>query len=140
MKKRVFRLLLIVPLLALLTSCRVNGVKSAPEVDLSGKWRMVKVLDVVVTPDMDSEISVSFSREDGSATFITGCNLISVKYHHSGNSLHLSEGISTKMACHDMRIEDGCLKAIPLVRTITQTSDTLCLCTDNLEKLIWLVR
>lgn len=85
---------------------------------MDGSWSIVKVLDVEPSAALQDSAMFVFNKEEGSVRINAGCNIINVNFQQDCEKITFSEGLSTKMACPDMSLEDACLKALPQVTGI----------------------
>lgn len=85
---------------------------------MDGKWSIVKVLDVEPSAALKDSVAFVFNKVEGSVQVKAGCNIINVSFQQECEKITFGEGLSTKMACPDMSLEDACLKALPQVTGI----------------------
>ena len=89
---------------------------------LDGKWSIVKVLDVEPSAAFKETAIFEFNQEEGAVQINAGCNIINVGFTQDCEKLTFSEGLSTRMACPDMSLEDACLKALPQVTGVKKAA------------------
>lgn len=77
---------------------------------------------------------------DGHYAFKTNCNLIQGDYTFSGDSITLQPGLTTRMACPNMKVEDLLLQVIPQVNTVSVENDSTVRLNTSTPAYILLVR
>jgi heat shock protein HslJ len=69
-----------------------------------------------------------------------GCNNMSFSYKTKGSNLSFSNGISTEMACLDMKLESDFSKSILQVSTFSINAHQLTLTTSDGSKMIFVAQ
>lgn len=125
---------LLIPAAAIVLMAACTG-KTAPAAEteaaetpaaqsLAGEWLLESIVvgdSTHVAPQTD--LTVSFN-DDSTFCFSTGCNTICGTFGQQGDSLSLTNMLTTEMACDDMTTEDV-LKTILLdVSTLESVNDT----------------
>ena len=63
--------------------------------------------------------------EDSTYFIMTNCNSFNGSYTVKGDSIKLSDGAMTEMACDDMRTEDALRRVLPHISTIELQNDSV---------------
>ena len=63
--------------------------------------------------------------EDSTYYIMTNCNSFNGSYTVKGDSIILGEGITTEMACDDMKTEDAIRRILPHISTIDIQNDSV---------------
>lgn len=99
--------------------------KAQPEIvnaDIRGQWYIENIFlsdSDYVRPDETLSSMKPYIVFDDSTYFIkTNCNSISGSYTVKGDSIKLSDGAMTEMACDDMHTEDALRRILPHISTI----------------------
>lgn len=78
----------------------------------------------------DEPTTVMFT--DSTYHFQTNCNLVQGDYSRKGDSIKFSNGLSTRMACPNMQVEDALNVLLPQISSIGAENDsTLRFIADN---------
>lgn len=81
-----------------------------------------------ITPDEPQTVMFT----DSTYHFHTNCNLVQGDYTLTGDSISFGMGLSTRMACPDMQVEDALTQLLPQLTSISQPNDsTLRISADN---------
>lgn len=100
------------------------GAKQTPAYsDVSGRW----IITDIALSDKEhispsTEQTITF--EGGRYMIRTNCNSISGEYTVKGDSISLSDGAMTMMACEDMAVEDALRRLLPEVATVYVAGDS----------------
>lgn len=119
-----------------MTACSANTEKTTaeqadtatdiarPVTEIQGKWHIDEVASADTMKIADySELSIVFAN-DGSFGVTTTCNNLGGSYTLAGDSLTLSNTLSTMMDCEDMTAETVLSRMLPEVKTVKFTSDS----------------
>lgn len=103
---------------------------------IAGEWKVtdIEMYDTLsLKPaEINPEEPTTVMFTDSTYHFRTNCNLVQGNYTQSGDTITFSNGLSTRMACRDMRIEDTLNKLLPQLTTIGAENDsTLRFIADN---------
>ncbi|MDE6556301.1 MAG: META domain-containing protein [Duncaniella sp.] len=120
----------------LLVSC--SGNKTAEQsvetdtptnVDIKGRWYLENIVfsdSDYVRPADEVPGSRQYIVFDDSTYFInTNCNSISGYYTVTGDSITLSDGARTEMACDNMTTEDALVRILPTIATVYIENDSI---------------
>lgn len=96
--------------------------------DIKGEWD----IENIVFSDTDyvrpaEEVSGSrqyISFTDSTYSIATNCNRIGGEYTLKGDSLMLSDGFMTRMACPNMATEEAMCRIIPLIASVDVENDS----------------
>ncbi len=109
----------------LMASC---GSTKPQDINLVGEWSIRAYNPAEVSSynlvETDGDYRFEFDK-DGNFYCGTDCNSISGSYVASGDSLSFGGLMSTLMACHKMDMEDAMTQALPKVRTIELSEDSI---------------
>lgn len=93
-----------------------------------GEWR---VLDIEMYDTLTIKPAELFPEEpttvmftDSTYHFQTNCNLVQGDYTQTGDTITFSPGMSTRMACPDMRIETAINEILPQLTGIGAENDS----------------
>lgn len=90
--------------------------------DLKGEWDIENIVfsdsDYVRPDETSSSMKPYIIFEDSTYFIMTNCNSISGSYTVKGDSIKLSDGAMTEMACDDMQTEDALRRILPRIATI----------------------
>lgn len=99
--------------------------KAQPEIanaDIRGQWYIENIVfndsDYVRPDETSSSMKPYIVFEDSTYFIMTNCNSISGSYTVQGNSIKLSDGAMTEMACDDMKTVDALRRILPHISTI----------------------
>ena len=104
----------------LMASCAVRKTSNNGMSDLIGKqWQLVELQGEGVSAKVNGKIPfLKLDEENGRYSASGGCNGIGGEYTlQKNNGITFSRGMSTMMACADMRVENG-------LRTLFEEADT----------------
>lgn len=95
---------------------------------ISGEWRImeiemndsVSIKPAEVTPDGPQTVMFT----DSTYHFQTNCNLVQGDYRQSGDSISFEAGLSTRMACPDMSVEDALNQLLPQLTGLSMDNDS----------------
>ncbi len=80
------------------------------------QWRIVEIDGNAIPRLVNNTIPyVSFDNNENIYAVKTGCNTLSGSLEYANNKFALKPGISTLMACEDMRVEDGFKKVLTVI-------------------------
>ncbi len=97
---------------------------------IQGQWMIENVVEndssYVRPSEIDPELKsyIDF-RDDNTFGIVTNCNHIGGNYTQTNDSIHLTELMSTEMACDNMDLEDMLKKVLPSVNTIDCINDSI---------------
>lgn len=110
-------------------SAKVDASAAVAQIDLKGQWFIENIFfndsDYVRPAEIlpDSRQYVQFT--DSTYSIMTNCNSISGYYTISGDSITLSDGAMTEMACDDMQTEDALRRILPDIAAIDMENDSI---------------
>lgn len=110
-------------------SVEVKDITAEANVDIKGQWYIENIFfndsDYVRPAEIlpDSRQYVQFT--DSTYSIMTNCNSISGYYTISGDSITLSDGAMTEMACDDMQTEDALRRILPDIAAIDMENDSI---------------
>ena len=89
--------------------------------DFQGTWVIQNIVvndTKMVSPASENPpIEASLTFDNGAYRIVTGCNYVQGSYTLGKNgALTMHDGLSTKMACHNMKVEDMVLEVLPLIK------------------------
>lgn len=104
--------------------------RGVPVENIEGQWLIENVVEndssyvrpSEIDPEMTSYIDF---RDDNTFGIVTNCNHIGGNYTQANDSIHLTELMSTEMACDNMELEDMLKKVLPSVSTIDCINDSI---------------
>ncbi len=107
---------------------RVDAESSLP--NIQGQWMIENVVENDSSYVRPSEIETGLTsyidfRDDNTFGIVTNCNHIGGNYTQTNDSIHLTELMSTEMACDNMDLEDMLKKVLPSVNTIDCINDSI---------------
>ncbi|MBD1424955.1 META domain-containing protein [Sphingobacterium arenae] len=114
----------------LLTSCAVRKPSGDNGATLVGKhWQLVELNAEAVPAKVNGKMPfLKLDEENGRYSASGGCNGIGGEYTlQKNNGITFSRGMSTMMACADMRVENGLRTLFDEADTYTVTENTLIL-------------
>ena len=80
------------------------------------KWQIVEIDGNAMPGLVNNTIPyVSFDNNENMYTVVTGCNTLSGSLEHTNSKITFKQGISTLMACENMRVEDGFKKVLTAI-------------------------
>lgn len=120
----------VILLVAAATGCSGNKESKANKVadaaqtetvnaDIRGQWYIENIVisdSDYVRPDETSKPYIVF--KDSTYFIMTDCNSISGSYTLKGDSIKLSDGTMTELACDDMQTEDALRRVLPHISRI----------------------
>lgn len=124
-------------LMATVTGCSGNKEaksdnKAQTEVadaDIRGQWYIENIVfndsDYVRPDETSSSMKQYIVFEDSTYFIMTNCNSFNGSYTVKGDSIKLSDGAMTEMACDDMRTEDALRRILPHISTIELQNDSV---------------
>ena len=90
--------------------------------DIRGQWYIENIVfsdsDYVRPDETSSSMKPYIVFEDSTYFIMTNCNSISGSYTVKGDSIRLSDGAMTEMACDDMQTEDALRRILPHIFSI----------------------
>ncbi len=98
--------------------------------NIQGQWMIENVVEndssYVRPSEIDPELKsyIDF-RDDNTFGIVTNCNHIGGNYSQNNDSIHLTEIMTTEMACDNMDLEDMLKKVLPSVNTIDCINDSI---------------
>lgn len=125
--------------LLLVVSCEGTKDKNATavaDVDISGRWNIERIAlgdSVAVLPAVEEPgVSQYISFENGEYFIKTNCNSLSGSYTVSGDSISMTDGAMTEMACDNMATEDALCRILPHIVAVRAEGDSaIMLCGAN---------
>lgn len=97
--------------------------------DIRGQWFIENIVfsdsDYVRPDETSSSMKQYIVFEDSTYFIMTNCNSISGSYSVKGDSIRLSDGAMTEMACDDMQTEDALRRILPHISTIDVQNDSV---------------
>lgn len=97
--------------------------------DIRGQWYIENIVfsdsDYVRPDETSSSMKQYIVFEDSTYFIMTNCNSFNGSYTVKGDSIKLSDGIMTEMACDDMRTEDALRRILPRISTIDIQNDSV---------------
>jgi len=97
--------------------------------DIRGQWYIENIVfsdsDYVRPYETMASLNQYVVFEDSTYFVMTNCNSISGSYAVKGDSVTLSVGAMTKMACDDMKTEDALRRILPGISTIDVQNDSI---------------
>jgi heat shock protein HslJ len=134
--------LLLMTILFSIMSCKpkVYEVKVAtnPE-NLKRVWMLIEFSNFQKKFLVDSEAQLNLTNAE-SAMAKMGCNTMSFKYRIDKSEIIFSKGITTLMACTDMKLEDQFSKEITDFKKYKIDGHTLTLCNSKNEKMVFVAQ
>lgn len=121
---------------ALLTACSANTKKTEhlsddekQQIEIQGQWYLENIVfndSTYVRPSEEVPGSRQYIILSGSTySIMTNCNSISGSYTLKGDSIHLSDGSMTEIACDNMATEDALRKILPHINTVDVENDSI---------------
>lgn len=99
-----------------------NAKTEVANADIHGQWYIENIVfsdsDYVRPDETSSSMKPYIVFEDSTYFIMTNCNSISGSYTVKGDSVRLSDGAMTEMACDDMQTEDALRRILPHISTI----------------------
>lgn len=97
--------------------------------DIRGQWYIENIVfsdsDYVRPDETSSSMKQYIVFEDSTYFIMTNCNSINGSYALKGDSITLSDGAMTEMACDDMQTEDALRRILPRISTIDVQNDSV---------------
>lgn len=113
-------------------STTTNSSSENPSLLYDKDWRLVSIQgELVDTAGMHRIPAIRFSKSDHRVSGNGGCNGMGGTYTVTGEKLHFSPLISTKMACPNLSVEDKYFKALNQVTRFEVGDGRLELFSDN---------
>lgn len=101
----------------------------AQSVDLRGQWFIENIVfsdsDYVRPDEVAQSVKQYIVFDDSTYYIMTNCNSISGTYTMNGDSITLSDGAMTEMACDNMDTENALRRILPRISTIDVQNDTV---------------
>ena len=98
------------------------------DADIRGQWYIENIVfndsDYVRPDETSSSMKQYIVFEDSTYFIMTNCNSFNGSYTVKGDSIKLSDGAMTEMAC-DMRTEDALRRILPHISTIELQNDSV---------------
>lgn len=110
-------------------STKTDDIPAEASVNLKGQWFIENIFfndsDYVRPAEIlpDSRQYIQFT--DSTYSIMTNCNSISGYYTVSGDSITLSDGAMTEMACDNMQTEDALRRILPDIAAIDVENDSI---------------
>lgn len=99
------------------------------DADIRGQWYIENIVfndsDYVRPDETSSSMKQYIVFEDSTYFIMTNCNSFNGSYTVKGDSIKLSDGTMTEMACDDMRTEDALRRILPHISTIELQNDSV---------------
>lgn len=99
------------------------------DADIRGQWYIENIVfndsDYVRPDETSSSMKQYIVFEDSTYFIMTNCNSFNGSYTVKGDSIKLSDGAMTEMACDDMRTEDALRRSLPHISTIELQNDSV---------------
>lgn len=99
------------------------------DADIRGQWYIENIVfndsDYVRPDETSSSMKQYIVFEDSTYFIMTNCNSFNGSYTVTGDSIKLSDGAMTEMACDDMRTEDALRRILPHISTIELQNDSV---------------
>jgi heat shock protein HslJ len=131
MRSKIFRLILI----GLLTFGGLTAVAAQAENELAGtQWQLISMTGTPL-PD-EVYITLQFNA-DAQASGMGGCNGFSATYTLDGDAIHLTDIVSTLMACDQLDYEVAYFAALQAVARYDRADDQLTLSTADEQQLVF---
>ncbi len=97
---------------------------------VEGQWMIENVVENDSSYVRPSDIEPGMTayidfREDNTFGITTNCNHLGGNYTQSNDSLHLTDILTTEMACDNMEVEEMLKKILPLVTSIDCINDSI---------------
>lgn len=83
--------------------------------DLNGTWRIQSLADKELTPDADTDYSVTFNSKDNTFSCATGCNVLGGAFSTDYTDFKFDLSTSTMMMCPDTSVEDALKAVLPTI-------------------------
>ncbi len=103
-------------------------VTPAPAEIMNGGFRVENVVvndSLSASPAKETPDEPTYANFTGNQyAFKTNCNIIQGGYTLSGDSITLNPGLSTRMACPNMKVEDLLSMIIPQITTVSVENDS----------------
>lgn len=97
--------------------------------DIRGQWYIENIVfsdsDYVRPDETSSSMKQNIVFEDSTYFIMTNCNSFNGSYTVKGDSIKLSDGAMTEMACDDMRTEDALRRILTHISTIDIQNDSV---------------
>lgn len=97
--------------------------------DIRGQWFIENIVfsdsDYVRPDETSSSMKQYIVFEDSTYFIMTNCNSFNGSYTIKGDSITLSDGAMTEMACDDMQTEDALRRILPHISTIDVQNDSV---------------
>ncbi len=94
------------------------------------RWKLTKLdAETISTPTNGKEIYIQLNK--GKIDGFSGCNKIGGKYKINDNNLKITDIISTKMACPEMKLENTFTQALSKTESYTLKDKTLSLTSSD---------
>ncbi len=98
--------------------------------NIQGQWQIENVVENDSSYVRPSEIDPGMTsyidfRDDNTFGIVTNCNHIGGTYTQSNDSIHLTDIMTTEMACDNMELEEMLKKVLPSVNAIDCINDSI---------------
>lgn len=97
--------------------------------DIRGQWYIENIVfndsDYVRPDEAVPDASQYIVFEDSSYFIMTNCNSFNGSYTVKGDSITISDGAMTEMACDNMETEDALRRILPRISTIDVQNDSV---------------
>lgn len=127
--------------LAACTTTRENNTEAAAETaeqtvpastpysgSIVGEWQLTDIEmsdSLSIKPaDIDPEQPMMVMFTDSTYHFQTNCNMVQGEYTRTGDNISFGMGLSTRMACPDMSVEDALGQLLPRLALTSMDNDT----------------
>lgn len=144
---KIKKILMLAAIATAVASCSTNNSNSSAENtgdleftpysgSITGDWEIKEIAmndSLTICPaeiSPDEAQMVMFT--DSTYHFQTNCNLVQGDYSKDGDNISFTPGLSTRMACSDMSVEDALNQLLPRLSTVTIDNDSiLCIIAEN---------
>ncbi len=98
--------------------------------NIQGQWLIENVVENDSSYVRPSEIDPAMKsyidfRDDNTFGIVTNCNHIGGSYSQTNDSIHLTDIMTTEIACDNMELEEMLKKVLPSVNTIDCINDSI---------------
>lgn len=96
---------------------------------IAGNWDINEIVlndSTSIKPfELNSDEPQTVMFTDSTYHFQTNCNLVQGNYTHVGDSISFSQGMSTRMACPDMSVENALVQILPQLKGLAMDNDSI---------------
>jgi heat shock protein HslJ len=117
----------------------INPTEKSEEPKLQRIWMLTEFANFEKKFLVDSEAQLNLTNTE-SAMAKMGCNTLSFKYKNDKSQIIFSKGITTLMACIDMKLEDQFSKEILDFKKYKIDGHTLILYNSKNEKMVYVAQ